>query len=88
MRRNSKKYMNRYNNRTAKKKVMDETNRLKTLGKIDEAIEVLKNEVVLSDDEHFIFELAKLYMIASNYEAALEELKKIENVSTINHFFI
>lgn len=88
MRRNSKKYMNRYNNRTAKKKVMDEANRLKELGAIEEGIEILKNEAALSDDEHLIFALAKFYMAALNYELAIEELKKIETVSTINHFFI
>ena len=84
----TKKHINRTNYNKSKQNMIDEANRLKESGAIEEGIEILKNEAALSDDEHLIFALAKFYMAALNYESALEELKKIENVSTINHFFI
>lgn len=84
----TKKTFNRINNNKSKQSVVDEVNRLKSLGKINEAIELLKNEAYLTNNEHLIFELGKTYMSIYRYKDALDEFLKIEGVSTIKPFII
>lgn len=84
----TKKTINRINNNKSRQSIVDEANRLKSLGKMKEVIELLKNEAYLTNDEHLIFELAKTYIVTSQYDKALDELLKIEDVSTIKPFFI
>lgn len=84
----TKKTFNRINNNKSKQSVVNEINRLKSLGKINEAIELLKNEAYLTNDEHLIFELGRTYMSIFRYKDALDEFFKIEGVSTIRPFII
>lgn len=84
----TKKTFNRIHNNKSRYDIENEVDRLKSLGKINEAVELLKNEAYLTNNEHLIFKLGKIYMSIYRYKDALDEFLKIEGVSTIKPFFI
>ena len=84
----TKKTINRINNNKSRQSMVDEVNRLKSLGKAGEAIDLLKNEIALSNDERLIFELAEVYLSLYRYKEALEELLKIEDSSKVKQYFV
>ena len=84
----TKKYFNRKYNRDSVTAIIDESNYLRNLGRIDDAIELLKSEAAYTSNEHLIYELAKIYISISKYAEALEELLKIEDAKTIRPFLI
>lgn len=58
-------------------------------GRFDEAVSLLKGEIEKDcTNEHFRYELAKIYIKYEHYPEAIDELKIIENSIYINPYFI
>lgn len=58
-------------------------------GRFDEAVSLLKGEIEKdSTNEHFRYELAKIYIKYEHYQEAIDELKIIEEPTKIKPFFV
>ncbi len=69
--------------------IINQARYLSDEGRFDEAVLLLKNEIGKdASNEHFRYELAKIYMKYERYQEAIEELKIIENPISINPYFI
>lgn len=81
-----------YNHMVKKNNINNAENQARYLaneGRFDEAISLLKGEIEKdSTNEHFRYELAKIYFKYKRYQEAIDELKVIEEPTTIKPFFI
>lgn len=81
-----------YNHMVKKNNINNAENQARYLaneGRFDEAVSLLKGEIEKdSTNEHFRYELAKIYFKYKRYQEAIDELKVIEEPTTIKPFFI